>query len=120
MNIDLEKAYKKKFNIGGSSFLLKKNLNLDESEEAGKLHTMFFNPNKLEVTSIVSGNDVKRFLSIVLEREDKKAIDDNFNFGLIDEDELTKVFLFFFISRVKKGIDGAKDSANLINELIQQ
>lgn len=118
MNIDLIKD--QVFKIGEVDFRLKEDLDLDESEEAGKLLNLFFSPSNSTVVASASAKDIKKFLSIVLEPVNEKQLPADFNFGKIKESVQVKVFMFFFISRVKKGSNIASDSANLIDELTKQ
>jgi len=118
MKIDLLKD--QVFKIGEDDFRLKEDLDLDESEEAGKLLNLFFSPGNSTVVASASAKDIKRFLSIVLEPVDDRPVPADFNFGKIKESVQVKVFMFFFISRVKKGSAISKESAELIEKLTKQ
>lgn len=118
MNIDLIKD--QIFNIGGIDFKLKEDLDLDESEEAGKLLNLFFSPSTTTVIAQAKASDIKKFLSIVLEPADNSAVPDGFNFGKIKETVQVKVFMFFFISRVRKGSSITSESTELIEQLFKQ
>lgn len=118
MNIDLLKD--QVFRIGDVEFKLKEDLDLDESEEAGKLLNLFFSPSTTTVVAQAKASDIKKFLSIVLEPSDGSTVPDGFNFGKIKESVQVKVFMFFFISRVRKGSAISSESAELIEKLIKQ
>lgn len=118
--MNLDKIKNEIFIIDGVEFKLKQDLTLDESEEAGKLLNLFFSPATTTVLARASSNDIKKFLSIVLERADGKPIETDFNFGKIKESVQLKVFLFFFIERVNQGINFANVSTELMNELTKQ
>jgi hypothetical protein len=115
----LDKIKNETFLIGGVEFKLKQDLTLDESEESGKLLSLFFSPSTTTVIASASAKDIKKFLSVVLERVDGQS-SGNFDFGKAKESVQLRVFLFFFISRVKQGIDSANASAELIKGLSEQ
>ncbi len=118
MNINLIKD--QTFKIINTKFRLKEDLDLDEADEAGKLLNLFFSPATTTVIAQAKAADIKRFLSIVLEPADGAVIPADFNFGKIKEDEAVKVFLYFFLSRMKKGSNISKESAELIEQLTKQ
>lgn len=118
MNIDLIKD--QTFKIEEVEFRLKEDLDLDESEEAGRLLNLFFSPTTTTVVAQAKASDIKKFLSIVLEPVNGKPVPGDFNFGKIKESVQVKVFMFFFISRVRKGSSISSESAELIEKLYKQ
>lgn len=118
--MNLDKIKNEIFPIADVEFKLKQDLDLDESEEAGKLLNIFFSPATTTIIAKANSSDIKKFLSIVLERTDGKPAEADFNFGKIKESVQLKVFLFFFIARVNQGLNSANVSADLMNELTKQ
>lgn len=120
MKVNLEKIYEKRFFICDIEFKLKPRLTFEESDQAEAIHNTFFNPSKLELIARLNSNDIEKFLSLILERTDRKPVDENFKFIRIKEDDLVRVCVFFSISKLKKVKDTEKDLESLMEELIEQ
>lgn len=120
MKLNLEKIFTTKFTILGIDFVLKRSIEFDKSIRADEIFSSFYSPQKTELVAKISSADIKEFFSIILERADKKVVEEDFEFQKADEDVIAKICVFFSIRRMKKSIDIQKDSENWMNELIEQ
>lgn len=102
------------YEIAGIKFNLKTDLELDESIEISNLMKKLYSESSNTITGEFSGEEMKRFLWIVLEPCGNKPLLENFTFGKTKESVQLEVFKDFFLDRVKKANSLAEDFASSI------
>ena len=119
----------KTYTISHTNFTLKSDLTLDEAEEVEQLfQNLFIREEQAAggktglITGSFSNSEIKRFLSIALEPEDRpgkrrEGINDAFDFGKINESMAVEVIKDFFLLRIKKFQDF---TANYAGSMRQQ
>ena len=104
--------------IDGVKFKLRPELDydIDESEELSKLQRVLFSPSKNIIAGEFTGNDMERFLQLVLVPEGNKPLPEGFSFRRAKEKVQLEVWSFFLLSRIKSGVNIAADLAGLIRQ----
>ena len=106
------------YEITGVKFKLRPALDydIDESEELSKLQQLLFSPSKNIIAGAFTGDDMERFLKIVLVPADGKALPEGFSFRKAKEQVQLEVWKDFFLLRVRYGVNIASDLASSIEQ----
>ena len=123
MSNKMEEAMNEKlYEIANVKFKLRPELDydIDESEELSKLQRILFSPSKNIIAGEFTGNDMERFLQLVLVTADGKPLPEGFSFRRAKEKVQLEVWSFFLLSRIKSGVNIAADLAGLIGQLPEQ
>lgn len=85
---------------------------IDESEELSRLQKILFSPSKNVISGEFTGNDMEKFLKIVLIPADDKPLSEEFNFRKAKEEVQVAVWQNFLLERIKRGANMSEDFIN--------
>jgi len=108
--------------IAGVKFKLRPELDydIDESEELSKLQRILFSPSQNIIAGEFTGNDMERFLQLVLVPAESKPLPEGFSFRRAKEKVQLEVWSFFLLTRIKSVANIAPDLAGLIRQQSEQ
>jgi hypothetical protein len=95
-------------------FVLNDDLDLDESLEASRMLRIFFIPESGPVIAETTGEEIKKFLQIALTPVNGKPVPEDFNYGKAKESVQVKIFMDFFLARIRRGMDTTNEFAELM------
>lgn len=109
------------YEILGVKFKLRPALDydIDESEELSKLQKLLFSPSQNIIAGEFTGNDMERFLQLVLVTADGKPLPEGFGFRRTKEQVQLEVWKDFFLLRLKYGANIAQDLASSIEQQLK-
>ena len=108
------------YKIAETEFVSNDDLDLDESLEASRLLKIFFFPSTITVIAETTGDEIKRFMEIVLIPANGKPLPEGFNFGKAKESVQIKIFMDFFLARIRKGVSTAEEFSELMTQQMKQ
>jgi hypothetical protein len=111
---------KKVYQIEKSKFLLKEDLTVEESEKVQKLLNTFYSAGENYVGENMPVEEIKQFLSLVLEPENSSVAENTVDFGKAKESVVLEVIKDFFLRRMRLAMNITGYFRNLMKEFGMQ
>lgn len=92
---------KKVYQIENAKFQLKEDLTVEESEKVQKLLNAFYSAGESYVSENMPADEIKKFLSLVLEPEKASIPETVVDFGKAKESVVLEVIKDFFLRRMR-------------------